>query len=148
MLRLGEDGHGVWLGAPAGTVIQRGHEPGISIAHDFVQLIPRRHWWVAIFNGSDHRLPVYVDVTTEPDWVGPSLVEMVDLDLDVVRRQDGSVYVDDEDEFEEHRLTLGYDPRTVDTARATAARLVLEVERGEPPFDDTSAAWLTLLRDG
>jgi uncharacterized protein len=144
-IRLGEDVHGVWLGVPAGTRVQRGDEPPIELAHDWVQLVPRDRWWVAIFNGPDHRIPIYVDITTVPHWVGPDLVEMVDLDLDVVRRQDGTVYVDDEDEFEEHRISLGYDARTVDTARGTAARLVLAVEAEQPPFDGTAATWLTEL---
>lgn len=145
MIRLGEDVHGIWLGARAGTFVQRGDEPPIAMERDFVQLIPRDRWWTAIFNGPGHHIPIYIDITTVPQWVRPDLVEMVDLDLDVVRRQDGRVYVDDEDEFEEHRLSLGYDERTVDTARGTAARLVLAVEAAQPPFDGTAAAWLAEL---
>jgi len=111
----------------------------------FVQLIPREQWWTAIFNASGHRIPIYIDITTVPEWVRPDLVEMVDLDLDVVRREDGRVYLLDEDEFEEHRISLGYDARTVDTARGTAARLVLAVEAEQPPFDGTAAVWLPEL---
>ena len=40
----------------------------------------------------------------------------VDLDLDVVRRTDGTVYVDDEDEFAEHRVSFGYPPEVVELA--------------------------------
>lgn len=146
-LRLGEDAHGVWLGAPAGTRVQRGDEPPVQLAHDWVQLVPRDRWWVAIFNGPDHRIPIYVDVTSVPTWVEPGLVELVDLDLDVVARSDGSVYIDDEDEFEEHRTALGYSQRMIDAARSTAARLLMAVEAGHPPFDDTALAWIDRLQN-
>ena len=33
---------------------------------------------------------------------------MVDLDLDVVLTRDGDLLLDDEDEFDQHRVTLGY----------------------------------------
>ena len=45
-----------------------------------------------------------------------------DLDLDVIRTGDGTVFVDDEDEFAEHRVSLAYPERWVDQARVTAAR--------------------------
>lgn len=147
LTRLGEDGHGIWLGAPAGTAVQRADEPPVTMDHAFLLLIPPDRWWSAIFNGPDHRIPIYVDVTTVAEWLSPDRAEMVDLDLDVVRRRDGVVYVDDEDEFEEHRSSLRYPERMVDTARATAARLVLDVESRRPPFDDTSTAWFARLGD-
>ncbi|HLT96277.1 MAG TPA: DUF402 domain-containing protein [Acidimicrobiia bacterium] len=141
MIRLGEDAHGVWLGATRGTIVQRGDEEPISLTRAFVQLITPDRWWSAIFN-HDHAIEVYVDVTTVAEWVSPDRVEMVDLDLDVIRRQDGTVYVADEDEFEEHRVTLGYPPRMADVARTTAARLVLDLEARRPPFDGSWSRWL------
>jgi uncharacterized protein len=105
--------------------------------------VPPRRWWTALFNEPGGRdVDVYVDVTTVARWPSGDCVEMIDLDLDVVRRADGTVYVDDEDEFEEHRRSLGYPPRLVDGARAAAARLVLEVEDRRPPFDDAALPWL------
>lgn len=147
MIRLGEDVHGIWLGAPTGTLVQRGDEHPVQLGYDWVQLIPRNRWWVAIFNGPDHRIPIYIDITTVPTWVEPGLVEMVDLDLDVIARNDGSVYIDDEDEFEEHRVTLGYSQRMIDAARSTAARLLIAVESGNPPFDGTALAWIERLQN-
>lgn len=144
MVRLGEDSHGVWLGAPVGTVVQRGTEDPVTWDTPFVQVVNSDRWWTAIFNHG-HRIDVYVDVTTAPTWPGPDRVEMIDLDLDVIRLADGTVYVDDEDEFDEHRVTLGYPPRMADTARTTAARLVLEVEAHRPPFDATPQRWLEMV---
>jgi hypothetical protein len=143
MFWLGEDAHGTWLAGGVGTVVQRGAEPAQRLTRAFVQLIPSGRWWTALFNGpGDHDMPVYVDITTVARWPSPDRVQLIDLDLDVVQRGDGSVYVDDEDEFEEHRTALGYPPLFVDSARAAAARLVLDLEGGAPPFDGTGRQWL------
>ncbi|MGH8911736.1 MAG: DUF402 domain-containing protein [Acidimicrobiia bacterium] len=143
---LGEDAHGVWLGAEVGTTVQRGVEPPIIMTRRFVQLITPDRWWTALFNGpGDHDMAVYVDVTTVPRWVGPDRVELIDLDLDVIRRWDGSVYIDDEDEFEEHRVARAYPPRMVASARASAARLVLDIESLVSPFDGTGEKWLAMV---
>lgn len=143
LTRLGEDGNGIWLGAAVGAVLQRGDEPPVTMQRSFVQLIAPDVWWSAIFNDPvDTEMAIYVDVTTVPHWTGPDHVEMVDLDLDVVKLHDGTIYVDDEDEFEEHQLTLGYPPRIVDGARTSAARLVTDLEAGRPPFDGVADRWL------
>lgn len=52
----------------------------------------------------------YVDMTSRPAWDGPT-VRAVDLDLDVIEALDRTVFVDDEDEFEEHRVAYGYPAR-------------------------------------
>lgn len=144
MVPLGKDAHGAWVGGPVGTVVQRGEEPPRTMDQAFVQLIPEDRWWTAIFN-SAHRIEVYVDITTRPVWTEENRVEMIDLDLDVIRLRDGTIYVDDEDEFDLHRVELEYPPRMVDSARAAAARVALELERRAAPFDDTASAWFDRL---
>lgn len=144
LIRLGEDHHGVWLGGPRGCVVQRGDEPGLTMEDPFVQLITPDRWWSALFNVG-RRMDTYVDITTVASWPDSDRVEMIDLDLDVVRLTDGTIYLDDEDEFEEHRVALGYPPRLVDSARAAAARVTIDLERGAPPFDGSAAAWLQLI---
>lgn len=142
---LGEDEHGVWLGAAAGSLVQKGDEAPRAMRHPFVQLVHPRKWWTALFNSGHRRIDTYVDVITQPIWEAADRVEMVDLDLDVIRLHDGRVYVDDEDEFEEHRVTLGYPPRMVDTARAVAARLAIDMETRRPPFDGAAEEWLEMV---
>lgn len=144
LVHLGEDAHGVWLGAPLGTVVQRGQEPALTMDRLFVQLVPPDRWWTAIFN-QGFRTDVYVDITTVATWPAADRVEMVDLDLDVIRLRDGTVYVDDEDEFDQHRVELGYPPRMVDSARGAAARVALDLERSAPPFDGSAGPWLNEL---
>lgn len=141
MARIGEDEHGVWLWAPAGGRAQRGDEPPKRTAHSFAKLIPRDEWFTAIWNAAG-KYEVYIDVGTPPVWTDDR-VEMIDLDLDVVRyRDDGSVGVLDEDEFLEHQTTLRYPPDIVDRARATAAMLAVAVEQRREPFGEVGTAWL------
>ena len=47
---LGEDEHGLWLGAPEGCLLQRGDEPGNPAPHAFACLIPSEGSWTAYFN--------------------------------------------------------------------------------------------------
>ena len=143
MKRLGEDKHGVWLGAPAGSVVQRGTEPAKKLDRPFVQLIPPAAFWSLIYNGEDNKYPIYVDIATPAEWVNDHRVEMIDIDLDVVRRKDGSVEVLDEDEFLEHQMTFDYPNWLVDRARTTAAELVLAIEANREPFNETPNHWLS-----
>lgn len=141
MDRIGEDEHGVWLWAPPGIEAQRGDEPPKQTSHAFAKLIPHDGWFTAIWNAAG-KYEIYIDVGTPPVWTDDR-VEMIDLDLDVVRyRDDGSVAVLDEDEFLEHRNTLGYPFDIVDRARATTAMLALALEQRREPFDEVGVAWL------
>ncbi len=85
---------------------------------------------------------MYVDIATTATWVDEQRVEMVDIDLDVVRYQDGSVELLDEDEFLDHQERFNYPAWLVDRARTTAAELVLKVEAGAEPFGSAPATWL------
>jgi protein associated with RNAse G/E len=67
---------------------------------------------------------------------------MVDLDLDVVKRRDGRVHIDDEDEFAEHQVAMGYPPHVAATARADCARVFLAMEAGDEPFGSVGQMWL------
>ena len=64
-----------------------------------------------------------------PVWDG-GLVTAVDLDLDVIRRFDGTWYVDDEDEFAEHQVSYGYPPELVASREAECARVSDEIRSG------------------
>ncbi|MET0190935.1 MAG: DUF402 domain-containing protein [Pseudonocardia sediminis] len=144
-LVLGSDRHGVWLGVPAGTTASR---PGASFAssYDHVQLLPDAGF-VAAFYADVPEAPValYVDIATPPHRDG-AVFRAVDLDLDVVRGRDGAVWVDDEDEFAEHRVRLGYPQEVAEAAERSCAAVLHAVRAGEPPFDPaTGAGWLARL---
>ncbi|MFC9534501.1 DUF402 domain-containing protein [Streptomyces sp. NPDC056975] len=110
MVWLGEDEFGVWLGAPIGTIYSKGGEGEVYATEERrVMLFPRGAWWTALFQAAPAQLDVYCDVTTPSYWPHKGEVTTVDLDLDVCRiRQDGSVFLDDEDEFDSHQRQYGY----------------------------------------
>jgi len=147
---LGSDAHGHWLGLRRGTVMTRPRRR-LVVAEDNVTVVPRSDWWVASYYGvGDPGRPfdTYVDVTTTAQWVGADRVRMIDLDLDVIKGPSGRVFVDDEDEFAEHRISLGYPEPVVRAALATCERMLAAVRAGSPPFDDaTSAGWLARFRE-
>ncbi len=147
---LGRDAAGDWIGFPAGTLMAR---PGMSITstNDQVGLVPAAgtavgHAWLATFHGPGGIVWTYVDMTTVPVWQGRT-VRAVDLDLDVIEALDRSVFVDDQDEFDEHRVSLGYPREIVDLAMATRDLVCTAVAAKLPPFDGRSAPWLEVLRE-
>jgi hypothetical protein len=141
---LGADDLGAWYGAPAGTWLER---PGAAFASAFawVTLFPHHLPWAASYcNSPEQPISVHVDVTTPAVWDG-SQVTMVDLDLDVVRTRDGALLPDDEDEFDEHRVTLGYPAGVVALARRTADELMTAAVSGHEPFGEAGSRWLARL---
>jgi len=148
---LGSDEQGDWIGIPSSTSMSR---PGLHVVsqNDQVGLVPpadadeRDRGWVATFHGPGGTLPitVYVDITTPPVWHGSTL-RTVDLDLDVVRNDDGAVWVDDEDEFAEHQVALGYPGEIVSGAERSCALVRATMEAGRPPYDGSHEPWLAAL---
>jgi hypothetical protein len=147
MSRLGEDEHGVWLGAPAGTTISR---PGYKFAAsvEWVSCYPRESGWTAAFHPLDrHDIATYVHITTVPEWSrdddhGSDVVSMVDLDLDVVLLVNGELLIDDEDEFAHHRQSLGYPEDIVTLAESTAATVFDAIAGDVEPFASVGQLWL------
>ncbi|GGN66171.1 hypothetical protein GCM10010112_28300 [Actinoplanes lobatus] len=131
---LGEDRHGRWFGARAGTPVQRGDEPPVVQGHDVVTLIPATGCWIGSFNPDHVELSAYIDVTTRPEIID-GVIHAVDLDLDVIRRRDGSVAVLDEDEFADHQVRYGYPAPVVAQARATTDDLVGLLTTAVQPFE-------------
>jgi hypothetical protein len=147
---LGTDEHGDWLGIPAGSSMSR---PGLDLVsqNDQVGLVPHRdlpsdeRWWVATFHADPTpRVMEYVDIATPPRWDG-NVVRTVDLDLDVIRLVGGEVYVDDEDEFAEHQVDLGYPPEIVARAEASRDRVHAAILAEDPPYDGSHERWLAIL---
>jgi uncharacterized protein len=149
MRHLGEDDHGVWLGAPAGTSSRRGSEPPVVIGGPFVQLFPPGLWWTATFNAEPVGSDIYCDIGTPPRWVDANEVTMVDLDLDVLRlRADRQILLVDDDEFAEHQVRYGYPADVVQAAEQAAAWLLDAVSNGTEPFASEYLAWLDVITLG
>jgi hypothetical protein len=168
VLWLGEDEHGWWAGWLPGT---RWTRPGMEFTSHGLQvgLFPRDRGFAATFYEpvADYAFRLYVDVATTPALTacngasgedvsskGASGEEVaaelsaVDLDLDVIERFDGGVFVDDEDEFAEHRVLYGYPDHVVAAAQAERDRLLREVGEGAAHFREPVAVhWRARLAD-
>jgi hypothetical protein len=148
-VHLGADEAGDWIGFPIGTVMSR---PGVTIttSNEQVGLVPSAGTavgkaWLATFHGPGGIVWTYVDMTTVPEWDGRT-VRAVDLDLDIVEGLDRVVYVDDQDEFDEHRVEYSYPREVVDLAIATRDLVLTAVREKHPPFDGSAEPWFEVLR--
>jgi predicted RNA-binding protein associated with RNAse of E/G family len=145
--RLGTDRHGTWLGVPVGTRIAR---PGAAFHTGSTQvvLVPDAPFVATFYSApGEAGLPceVYVDISTQPVLTN-GVVRAFDLDLDVIRGWSGRTWVDDEDEFAEHRMTLQYPDDLVTTALASCAKVLQDVGARVPPYDGvTSDRWMSVL---
>ena len=152
---LGSDEQGDWVGVPAWTPMAR---PGATFVPpvDSLVLVPAcrltgrptgRPWWLATFYSPGFRVEVYVDITAPARWDG-SVLRAVDLDLDVVRGETGRVWVDDEDEFAEHRVAFGYPSHVVEAASHACDEVRTMVADRAVPFDGTAPTrWFEALRE-
>ncbi|GAA2377607.1 DUF402 domain-containing protein [Dactylosporangium salmoneum] len=139
---LGEDEHGVWLGAGTGTPVHRGTTRTGPVESPHVLLIPRQAWWTACFNATPHRTEIYCDITSVPHWPSEHEMTAIDLDLDVIRRRTGDVILADEDEFALHQVRYGYPADVVAEARASADWLMSAVGDRREPFGSAYREWL------
>ncbi|MDF1595012.1 MAG: DUF402 domain-containing protein [Acidimicrobiia bacterium] len=141
---LGDDEFGTWLGVPTGTELRKGTEPAKAMEGFFVQCVAPGRWWTVVRN-TEHRTSHYVDIITPAVWERTDYVTMVDLDLDVVRLTDGTVMIEDEDEFLLHQTSLAYPDFWVDKARVTAADVHIALEGLREPFGRVADGWLALM---
>lgn len=148
MRYLGEDEHGIWLGAGPGLVGRRGHDHEVVFKEAQVLLFPRPDggardaWWTAAFNAAPARTEIYCDIATPARWPDPGQVTMVDLDLDVVRRRaDQRVEIVDGDEFDEHQRQYGYPAQVIREAEQAAAWLRHALSAGAEPFAGDYRGW-------
>jgi protein associated with RNAse G/E len=143
---LGEDRFGDWMGVPRGARRWKGERDVHPTREDAVFCAPREGWWHLHYNGSTTQFSHFVDIVTPPHWVSGNRYEMIDLDLDVVVRQDGTVEVEDEDEFATHQVQYAYPIEMIEGAEAETVRVVEMLRRREEPFFETAAGWLEKLR--
>ncbi len=148
---LGADEFGHWIFQGTHEFISR---PGAALytESDAVLLIPFTGDWVATFYDEAHpgKVELYIDLAIELQWrrIRPDVVEfhMIDMDLDVVRTATRGLYVDDEDEFAQHRIDLAYPDELCTRMESACAVLVEDVAGANAPFDGRDAAWFTLGR--
>lgn len=144
--RLGEDEHGTWIWGPAGCTVWRGDEPAFTTDSDALLLAVPDAWWSPGWWVDHAEVDVYVNIGT-PFVVGDDQLTSIDLDLDVIRFNDGHVELVDRDEFDVHQRELGYPVEVIDQVERAAALALDLVAAGAPPFDDRAARrWIDLAR--
>lgn len=144
---LGNDAWGDWIGQRQGALSAR---PGRSFetSAPSVTLVPPSGDYAATFNAPPHKVRIYIDLAQDVRWSDTDPVEMrgIDMDLDVVHQLERGIWIDDIDEWEDHRVKYGYPAHTIAHLEALAAELEREVTAGNAPFNDaTIAHWLGVL---
>ena len=141
---LGRDEYGTWLGRKPPLPADGPHGP-LEFTQTFVLLIPESEWWISTHYAQHERVELYVDVSRPAEWISDRHVAAIDLDLDVIRLRDGSVILDDEDEFAEHQISLGYPTDVIEKALETSRWLMEAVAQRHEPFDSAGQRWLDML---
>ncbi len=145
---LGSDQWGDWVGQPVGWQSRRPGREFVAPTPN-VTLIPPSGDYAATVNAAPHRVRVYIDLGWDVRWsdTEPAVVEGVDMDLDVVRALDArGTWIDDTDEWDQHRVEYGYPSGVVEHLETRAAELEVLVRDLVAPFDDpTAQAWLDRL---
>lgn len=144
---LGSDRWGDWLGQRGGW---RSARPGrdLRAEGDSVTLLPPGGRYAATINATHPRVRVYIDLAWDVGWDAETGDPVgIDMDLDVVKdRGDRGIWIDDRDEWDEHRVAYGYPPEIVAALEEEALALERAVRAGAAPYDDaTEAHWLGVL---
>jgi protein associated with RNAse G/E len=143
---LGSDQWGDWFGQHPG---QGSSRPGrtFTATHPNVTLLPPSGDYAYTHNAPPHRTRVYIDIAWDVRWRDGEPTG-IDMDLDVVDREDGGVYIDDRDEWDEHRIAYGYPAEVVTELDALAYELERQVAAHTAPFDlDTGERWIARLAE-
>lgn len=125
--------------------------PGTPVVSYRGQLVAGRHTLALLWRDRPYNLHVnwqadwrphshYVNVATPASW-DEHAVRFVDLDLDVIWKVDGTLILDDEDEFELHRERFGYPPELVSESWRCRDEVADMIVRGVYPFDGSLYRW-------
>ena len=135
---------GTWLYSPKGCIHTYEDENGIATCavgggapdhpgYDVMHFIPAAGWWIAAWC-REHQAVISVDICTPPVFIAGRW-RYTDLELDPLLYKDGSVVIDDEDEFAE-ACDLGHiSPDKAENARHWADRIVDDLRRHREPFN-------------
>ncbi|GIW75931.1 MAG: UPF0374 protein YjjG [Phycisphaerae bacterium] len=126
--------------------------PGVKLLTYRGELMTRSHslrifytdlsWNVMIRWHADWRFEEhYVNIADPATWDG-RVVRWVDLDLDLIRRAGSDEPVlDDEQEFERHRIKWGYPEKLVQRVWQTVEQVWQLMRDEKVPFDEQTCLW-------
>lgn len=144
-LYLGSDEWGDWFGQAAGW---RSHRPGRDVVTRApnVTLVPPSGEWAFTHNTAPSPTRVYIDLAWDLRWDDDGVPTGIDMDLDVVDDARHGIWIDDRDEWDEHRVHYGYPADIVERLEAVAIELERDVRADVAPFDAaTTGPWLDRL---
>ncbi len=100
------------------------------------------HWNVFVRWHADWRFEnYYVNIAQPATWDG-HVLRWVDLDLDIIQHANQTVPIlDDEDEFERHRVKWDYPQPVVDRAWQSVKEVWALLENRTSPFDTAAQQW-------
>ena len=149
MTLLGRDDQGTWLFAPKGADASYASYGPTPLGSNFLTLIPvPDQWWVCtwMWGDPDTTIDIYVDIVSPPSWRSSECLEIVDLDLDVIRHLDGRVSLEDEDDFAHHSTSLQYPRSVISSARSAAIDVMRGIVGHARPFDEPPSRWLDVAK--
>ena len=142
---LGSDEWGDWFGQLPGWRSARPGRDHVTV-HPNVTLVPPSGDFVFTRNQAPARTHTYIDIAWDVHWGEDGLPTGIDMDLDVVDREGVGVFIDDRDEWDEHRVQFGYPLDIVAQLEALAGDLETRVRATAAPFDEAVPdSWLTRL---
>jgi hypothetical protein len=140
-----EDSYGVWLYARRGSGWEAPHASG-ELPFDALALVSLERCWVAwwVDDPQDRRLEIDVCLAPKSEIDGWSFV---DLELDVVRHENGTVEILDRDEFDTACQEGWISPTDAQNANTVTDTVVKKVRRGEEPLGEEGWRRLDGLRN-
>ena len=116
--------------------------PGVSKSHSLRFFWPDRYWNLFVRWRPDWSLEdYYVNIATPASWSAEQ-IDWVDLDLDLILTPDAAEpLLDDEDEFDRHRVAWQYPADLVRTCHDTVETVRRLMVEKKWPFDCSLAAW-------
>ncbi len=141
---LGTDEFGYWFGQRSKSYSFR---PGLSYTTetDTVMMVSLDGDHVAKFfpDGRDDKLLVYVDLAHDVKWNPESnTVTGIDMDLDVIKTSDRGVWVEDIDEFHDHKVFYNYAEDVIKHVWAKSVTIESELNSQVKAFDGRANNWL------
>ncbi len=135
------DGNEVWFYTPPRVSMTTYRGELHTKSHMLQVFYTDRSWNAVVRWHADWRFEeYYVNIAEPATWDG-RVLKWVDLDLDIIHRPGGELRLDDEDEFERHRVKWSYPQGVVDRAWSAVEEAWGMIQRAEYPFDEATTLW-------
>jgi hypothetical protein len=141
---VAEDGFGVWLHSPRGSAWEAPHDVG-TMPFDVLMLLNPDRWWVALWVDDPGNKRVEIDVCLVPIRESDGWT-YVDLELDPVRHEDGTIEILDRDEFDNACRNGWIAESDAQMANAVATAMEAALRNREEPLGNEGWRRLDSLR--